>query len=124
MRDSLGLANSFLKNGDFAGASLGGLAWRLLSHMAFAVASFQARRVGGGSMAFQEILFVNADEFIADGYNLSGMGDGPSYLIHSDDESGLVGLYARHLEGQARDLETLMRSADPNARDVCARLRN
>jgi len=75
-------------------------------------------------MAFEEILFVNADEFVADGYNLSGMGDGPSYLIHSDDETGLVGLYARHLEAQARDLEALLRSTDPNARAACARLRN
>jgi len=75
-------------------------------------------------VAFQEIQFVNADEFVAEGNNLSGAGDELTCLIHSDDETGWMGLYARQLEMQARELATLLRSADPNARKVCARLRN
>ena len=53
-------------------------------------------------MAFQEIQFVNADEFVAEGNNLSGAGDELTCLIHSDDETGWMGLYARQLEMQAR----------------------
>ena len=73
-------------------------------------------------MAFQEILFVAADEFITEGNSVSAAADGVTYLVHADDDKGLAGLYARELETQVRSLEALLRSNDPNARAVCARL--
>jgi hypothetical protein len=81
-------------------------------------------KFGGGIMAFQGIVQVEGDEFIADGSNVSTAVDGLTYLMHSDDETGLAGLYARQLEAQVRGMEALLRSDDPNARDVCARLSN
>jgi hypothetical protein len=67
---------------------------------------------------------VTADEFVVDGNSMSAAGDGVTYLIHSDDETGLVGLYARQLETQVRRVEALLRSDNPNARELCARLWN
>jgi hypothetical protein len=78
----------------------------------------------GGNMAFQGIMFTDADEFSADDMRLSGVGDGPEYLLHPEDETGLVGLLARQVAVRVRDLEVLMRSNDPNMREVCARLVN
>jgi hypothetical protein len=75
-------------------------------------------------MAFQEIMFTDADELSADDLQLSGMGDGPAFLLSPEDETGLVGLFARQVALRARNLETLLRSADPNMRDVLARLVN
>jgi hypothetical protein len=75
-------------------------------------------------MAFQEIMFTDADEFCADDLQLSGMGDGPAYLLYPEDATGLVGLLARQVAVRVRDLEILLRSADPNMRDVLARLVN
>jgi hypothetical protein len=75
-------------------------------------------------MAYQETRLVDAGEFSSDGNKLSAAVDGLTYLIHSDDDVGIVGLYAGQLEAQVRGLEALLRSADPNMRGVRARLRN
>ncbi|HEY4382750.1 MAG TPA: hypothetical protein VGN01_20570 [Acidobacteriaceae bacterium] len=75
-------------------------------------------------MTSQEMLIVDADEFALEGGRIAGALDSLSYVIHSDDETGLVGLYARQLEGRVRDLEVLMNCIDPNMRAVRTRLRN
>jgi hypothetical protein len=75
-------------------------------------------------MAFQGMVLGDAEEFITDGNNMSVAVNGLTYLMHSDDDTGLVGLYAKQLEARVRDMESLLRSDDPNARDLCARLSN
>jgi hypothetical protein len=75
-------------------------------------------------MAFQEVSFLDADEFAAEGNGLSSVVEGLMYVIDSDDESGLAGLYRGQLGAQVRGLEALLRSADPNMRDTRERLRN
>ena len=75
-------------------------------------------------MAFQEIVLVDAEGFIAEERPMSAAVDGLTYLIHTDDDTGLLGLYARQLEAQVRGLEALLHSDNPNARDACARLWN
>ena len=67
---------------------------------------------------------MKADEFFAEGNNISAAVDGLTFLMHSDDDTGLVSLYAKQLEERVRGVEALLRSDDPNARDVCARLSN
>jgi hypothetical protein len=76
-------------------------------------------------MAFQEIRFADADEFFADGNNVSATVEALTYLVHSDDDMGMAGPYTRLLEARMHDLEVLLRrSENPNARDMYARLLN
>ena len=75
-------------------------------------------------MAFQEIVLVDTEEFITEGKTMTAAVDGLTYLIHADDETGLVALYSRQLEARVRGVEALLRSDDPNAREACARLWN
>ena len=49
-------------------------------------------------MALQEVLFVDSDEFVVDGVRMSDSVVRLTYHIHSDEDMGLVGLYARQLE--------------------------
>lgn len=74
--------------------------------------------------AFQENRLVDAEDFARNGNSLSAAVDGLTYVIHSNDDMGLLGLYAGQLEAQVRNLEALLRTADPNMRGVRARLRN
>ena len=76
-------------------------------------------------MALQKVLFVDADEFAVDAVRVSETLDNLTHLVYlNEGDAGLVGLYARQLEERFRVLETLLRSADPNVREVRSRLCN
>src|SRR5580704_13477138 len=75
----------------------------------------------GGTMALQEGLFVDSDEFVVDGALMSDSVVRLTYLIHSVNDTGLVGLYAKQLEDRLRDVGCLLRSGDT---DMRARLCN
>jgi hypothetical protein len=90
----------------------------------FGGASFQVGDFGEGIMALQEVLFVDADGFVVDGVHIADTMDSLTFLIDTDDETGLVGLYAKQLHARVRGLEALLRSDEPNMRDVQARLCN
>jgi hypothetical protein len=76
-------------------------------------------------MALQTVLFVDVDELAVDAVRVSETLDNLTHLLYlNEGDAGLVGLYARQLEERFRVLGTLLRSADPNLRDVRARLCN
>ena len=75
-------------------------------------------------MAFQESRAAQTDELGAEGNSATTLVDGLTRAMHAGEEIGLVRLYAGQLEAQVRDLEALLRSADPNMRGIRARLRN
>jgi hypothetical protein len=72
-------------------------------------------------MALQEVLFVDSDEFVVDGVRMSDSVVSLTYHIHSDEDMGLVALYARQLEDRLRDVSCLLRSGD---KDMVTRLCN
>lgn len=76
-------------------------------------------------MALQTVLLVDADEFAVDAVRVSETLDNLTHLVYlNEDDAGLVGLYARQLGERLRVLGTLLRSADPNVREVRVRLCN
>jgi hypothetical protein len=75
-------------------------------------------------MAYQEIRLVDADELVVEGNKRPDTLEGLTFVIHAGDDTGMAGLYAGQLEARVRSLEALLRSADPNLREVRARLRN
>jgi hypothetical protein len=79
----------------------------------------------GGVMALQSDLFIDTDEFLADATRVSDTLDSLTYLVcWNDEDIGMVQLYARLLQARLRGLGVLLRSTDPNVREVRARLCN
>jgi hypothetical protein len=67
---------------------------------------------------------MDADEFVVDAACVSGTLGNLTYLVcRSDEDAGLVQLYARQLEVVA-GVGALLRSADPKVREARARLCN
>jgi hypothetical protein len=76
-------------------------------------------------MALQSDLLMNADELVVDTAQVSDTLDSLTHLAcWNDADAGLVQLYASQLEERLRGLGALLRSADPNVREVRARLCN
>lgn len=76
-------------------------------------------------MALQSDLFIDTDEFLADATRVSDTLDSLTYLVcWNDEDIGMVQLYARLLQARLRGLGVLLRSTDPNVREVRARLCN
>jgi hypothetical protein len=95
-----------------------------LDFVAFVNAGFQCERLGG-VMALTSDLFMDTDEFVVDAARLSDtLGSLTDLTYWSDEDAGLVQLYARQLEERSRGLVRLLWSADPNVREAQARLRN
>ena len=76
-------------------------------------------------MALQSDLFIDADGFEVDAARVSNALVSLTDLVYwSDEDAGLVQLYMRQLEERLRELEALLRSADPNVREAQTRLCN
>jgi hypothetical protein len=76
-------------------------------------------------MALQNDLIVEASELEVDAARMSDTLDNLTHMVcWNDKDAGLVWMYAQQLEARVRTLGTLLRSADPNMREVRARLCN
>jgi hypothetical protein len=89
----------------------------------FTGASCKAGEFGEEFMAFQEIV-VDEEGFIAEDKTMAEAVGGLTCMMHADGDAGLARVYARQLDAQVAMLEVLMRSDNPTARYVCARLWN
>ncbi len=67
-------------------------------------------------MAFDRVVFVDADEAVTDCVSIANMMEGATGTIMNDGGSGLVMLYAEQLEDRIRVAKTLQRSTDPGLR--------
>lgn len=118
-----GWLSSFRINSDPQRGGTGlGLAICVLNPIAFGGAKCEAGEVP--IMTLLGIVDVYADDFVVDCGHMADTVECVTLLIHSDNDTGLLGLYAKQLEARVRGLEALLGCDDPYLRDAQARLCN